>query len=120
MTIIEKVCALLGPTANDAHRLATIEALVEMCKQEAVDYCNLDEYTEKLDNAVVQMVIQRYNRLNNEGIDSTGASGISEHFHNGYTTDVLSNLRKHRRLKIVGSGSTNNSFNCSNGCGGVW
>lgn len=119
MTIIEKVCALVGATAYDQRKRATIEALVEICKQEAVDYCNLDEYSEKLDNAVVQMVIQRMNRLNNEGIDSNSASGISEHFHNGYTTDVLSNLRKFRRLKTVKTGTSNNGFNCS--CqGGIW
>lgn len=120
MTIIEKVQAILGPTGMGDRKLQTLLALVEMCKDEATSYCNLDEYSEKLDNAVVQMVIQRYNRINNEGIDSNSASGINEHFHDGYTKDVMSMLRKYRRLKTVGNGLTNNGFNCSCGCGGIW
>lgn len=101
MTIMEKIQALLGPTASDSRRQATLEALVEMCKEEATAYCHLDEYTDKLDNAVVQMVLQRYNRINNEGVDSTNASGVRESFTNGYTKDILSMLRRHRRLRLV-------------------
>lgn len=116
MTIIEKLQALLGPTANDQRRLATLSALVEICKDEATQYCNLDEYTEKLDNAVVQMVLQRFNRMNNEGVDSTNASGINESFHDGYTKEVMNMLQKNRRIKTFKSAG--NNFNC--GCGGVW
>lgn len=114
MTIIEKLQALLGPTANEAHRLATLTALVEMCQEEARDYCNLSEYSAKLDNAVVQMVLQRFNRMNNEGVDSTNASGIHESFHDGYTKEVMSMLQKHRRIK------TFTSDNNSGVCGGAW
>lgn len=121
MTIIEKLQALLGPTANEKHRLATLEALVEMCQEEATAYCNLDEYTDKLDNAVVQMVLERFNRLNNEGVDSTNASGINESFHDGYTASTTKMLQKHRRMKVFADAGTNNgNWNCGCGCGGVW
>lgn len=120
MTIMEKLEAILGPTGMGNRKFQTLSALVEMCKEEATEYCNLDEYTEKLDNAVVQMVLQRYNRINNEGIESTNASGINEHFSDGYTKDVMSMLRKHRRLRTCGSGTNNNGFNGSCGCGGIW
>lgn len=115
MTIIEKIQALLGPTGMGNRKLETLMALVEMCKDEATEYCNLDEYTDKLDNAVVQMVIQRYNRINNEGVDSTNASGINEKFHDGYTKDIMSMLRKHRRIKTFGNISNNGIC----GCGGM-
>lgn len=52
MTILEKVQALIGPAAN-AHT-QQISALVEICQQDACDYCNLAEYATKLDNVVVQ------------------------------------------------------------------
>ena len=100
MTIIEKIQALLGPTAYGNHKLQTLSALVEMCKEEAATYCNLDEYSDKLDNVVVQMVLERYNRINNEGIDSTNASGIHETFHDGYTASTIKMLQKHRRMKV--------------------
>lgn len=120
MTIIEKIQAILGPTGMGGRKLSTLSALVEICKEEATDYCNLDEYTEKLDNAVVQMVLERYNRINNEGIDSTNASGIHETFHDGYTASTTKMLQKHRRMKTFDNGLNNNGFNGSCGCGGIW
>lgn len=100
MTILEKVQTLLGPAAYGNRKLQTLSVLIEMCKEEAAAYCNLDEYSDKLDNAVVQMVLERYNRLNNEGIDSTNASGIHETFHDGYTASTIKMLQKHRRMKV--------------------
>lgn len=99
MTIVEKACALIGPTA--ASHLNQIEAIVEMCKDEAVQFCNLKEYTEKLDNAVVQMTIERYNRLNNEGVSRSNASTIDESFIDGYSKSTLSMLVKNRKVKLV-------------------
>lgn len=101
MTIIEKIQAILGPAAYGDRKLQTISTLVEMCKEEATTYCNLDEYSDKLDNVVVQMVLERYNRINNEGIDSTNASGIHETFHDGYTASIIKMLQKHRRVKVL-------------------
>ena len=100
MTIIEKVQALLGPAAYGNRKLQILSTLIEMCKEEATTYCNLDEYSDKLDNVVVQMVLERYNRINNEGIDSTNASGIHETFHDGYTASTIKMLQKHRRIKV--------------------
>lgn len=119
MTILEKLQAILAPTGMSSRKLQTLSALVDMCKEEAADYCNLDEYTDKLDNAVVQMVLERYNRINNEGVDSTNASGINESFHDGYTASTTKMLQKHRRMKVFADKGTNNgNWNC--GCGGIW
>ena len=102
MTIEEKVMALVG-TAAQAHK-PQIQALIEMCMDEAVQFCNLVEYTEKLDNAVVQMVLERFNRLNNEGVNSTDASGINESFIDGYSKSTYSMLVKNRKIRTVGRG----------------
>ena len=61
MTIKEKVNALIGPSA--ARKATLIDTLIEMTTEEATNYCNLEEYTTKLDNAVVEMVIERYNKV---------------------------------------------------------
>lgn len=99
MTIVEKAMALIGPTA--ASHKAQIEAIVEMCQDEATQFCNLQEYTEKLDNAVVQMTIERYNRLNNEGVSRNSASTIDESFIDGYSKSTLSMLVKNRKVKVL-------------------
>lgn len=97
MTVLEKVLALAGPTADRK----ICEALVDMCQEEAVQYCNLQEYTPKLDNAVVQMSLERLNRLNNEGVASTNASSITENFIDGYSKSTLSMLNKNRKVKVI-------------------
>lgn len=99
MTVVEKSMALIGPTA--ASHKAQIEAIVEMCMDEAVQFCNLKEYTEKLDNAVVQMTVERYNRLNNEGVSRSNASTIDESFIDGYSKSTLSMLIKNRKVKVI-------------------
>lgn len=99
MTIVEKASALIGPTA--ATHTNQIKAIVDMCKDEATQFCNLDEYTEKLDNAVVQMTIERFNRLNNEGVSKSNASSIDETFIDGYSKSTLSMLIKNRKVKVL-------------------
>lgn len=99
MTVVEKAMALIGPTA--ASHKTQIEAIVEMCMDEAVQFCNLKEYTEKLDNAVVQMTVERYNRLNNEGVSRSNASTIDESFIDGYSKSTLSMLIKNRKVKVI-------------------
>lgn len=99
MTIVEKASALIGPAA--ASHLNQIEAIVDMCKDEATQFCNLDVYSDKLDNAVVQMTIERYNRLNNEGISKSNASSIDESFIDGYSKSTLSMLVKNRKVRVL-------------------
>jgi hypothetical protein len=102
MTILEKIQALLGPTATGQRKHETLAALVEICKDEATQYCNLPEYTEKLDNAVVKMVLERYNKLNYDGLESSTASDITERFINGYSNDTMNMLRSNRKMKRIG------------------
>ena len=99
MTIKEKVNALIGPSA--ARKATLIDTLIEMTIEEATNYCNLETYTTKLDNAVVQMTIERYNRLNNEGISKSNASSIDESFIDGYSKSTLSMLVKNRKVRVL-------------------
>ena len=85
MTIVEKASTLIGPAA--ASHLNQIEAIVDMCN--------------KLDNAVVQMTIERYNRLNNEGISKSNASSIDESFIDGYSKSTLNMLVKNRKVRVL-------------------
>lgn len=100
MTILEKIQAIIGSTAYQAHS-DFINALIEMCKDEAYEYCNLSAYDSSLDNAVVQMVLERFNRADNEGVQSYSASDISETFIDGYSKSTLSMLNKHRKVKVI-------------------
>lgn len=99
LTITEKVNAIIGPSS--AAKADTIAALIEMCTDEAIQFCNLELYTVKLDNAIVQMVVERFNRLKNEGVRTTQASDISDTFIDGYSQSTLSMLKKCRKIRRI-------------------
>ena len=67
--MLEKIKLLLNiDRIDDLDEL--ILTLINLCKQEAYVYCNLSEYDNKLDFVVIQMVVERYNRIGSEGATS--------------------------------------------------
>ena len=98
--MLDKIKILLG-LSNTEEKDEILETLISLCKDEAVDFCNLEEYTKKLDSAVIEMVIERYNKLGTEGLTSVSTNGINEEHTDGYSETVLSKLRKNRKVKCV-------------------
>lgn len=97
--MLDKIKILLGLTDDSKDELLNI--LIALCKDEAIDFCNLKEYSSKLDSAIIAMVIERYNKMGTEGISSVSTNGINESYENGYSEIVLSKLRKNRKVKCV-------------------
>ena len=75
--------------------------LISLCKDEATMYCNLDEYSAKLDSVVIQMVIERYNRIGSEGATQQSSSGVSMTYDSFYSDKVRWMLNKNRRVKMI-------------------
>lgn len=98
--MLDKIKILLG-LSNTEEQDEILETLVSLCKDEAIDFCNLETYTNKLDSAVIQMVIERYNKLGTEGLTGVSTNGIKEEHIDGYSETVLSKLRKNRKVKCV-------------------
>lgn len=97
--MLDKVKLLLNITDDTADDL--LNTLISMCKEEAYVYCNLLEYDNKLDNIVVYMVIEKYNRIGSEGSTSQSASGISTTYESFYSDKIVKMLNKHRRVRCV-------------------
>ena len=95
--MIDKIKILIDAAVDDK----LIETLIEICKIEATEYCNLAEYSTNLDAAVIQMVIERYNKLGVEGLNSQSPSTISSSFVDGYSKQVYQMLQKHRKIRVV-------------------
>ena len=93
---IKLLLSILDDTADDL-----LNTLIAMCKEEAYIYCNLPEYNSKLDNIVVSMVIEKYNRIGSEGTESQRASGISATYESFYSDKIVKMLNKHRRVRCV-------------------
>ena len=97
--MLEKIKLLLSMADDTADDL--LNTLIAMCKEEAYIYCNLEEYNSKLDNIVVSMVIEKYNRIGSEGTTSQSASGISASYESFYSDKIVKMLNKHRRVRCV-------------------
>ncbi len=78
-----------------------LQVLISLCKDEAFNYCNLQEYSAKLDGAVIQMVIERYNRIGSEGATQQSSSGASITYDSFYSEKVRWMLNKHRKVKMI-------------------
>lgn len=95
--MLKKIVLLIGADANKL----VLETLIELCKAEAVAYCNLDEFIPELEPAAIQMVIERYNKLGYEGLDSQSGSNISLSFVDGYSKPTYRMLQKYRKIRTV-------------------
>ena len=78
-----------------------LQVLISLCKDEAFNYCNLPEYSTKLDGAVIEMVIERYNRIGSEGATQQSSSGVSMTYDSFYSEKVRWMLNKHRKVKMI-------------------
>lgn len=97
--MLDKIKLLVSMNEDTADDL--LNTLIAICKEEAYVYCNLEEYDSKLDNIVVAMVIERYNRMGSEGAKSQSASGISASYDSFYSDKVVKMLNKHRKVRCV-------------------
>lgn len=97
--MLEKIKLLLNITSEAEDELLTV--LIALCKDEATVFCNLNDYSEKLNSAVIAMVIERYNKIGTEGISAVTTSGTQETYLDGYSEYVLSLLRKYRKVRCV-------------------
>lgn len=97
--MLEKIKLLLSASDDSLDEL--ILTLISLCKEEAYVYCNLPEYDSKLDFIVIQMVIERYNRIGSEGATSQSSSGVSMNYDSFYSDKVVRLLNKYRKVKML-------------------
>lgn len=97
--MLDKLKLLLNIRDDASDELLAV--LMALCKEEVCTYCNLSEYDEKLDAIIIQMVIERYNRIGSEGTISQSSSGASASYDSFYSDRVVRLLNKHRRVKMI-------------------
>lgn len=97
--MLDKIKILLNIQDDAQDELLT--TLMGLCREEAYIYCNLPAYSEKLDFVVIQMVIERYNRIGSEGTTSQSSSGVSANYDSFYSDKVVRLLNKYRKVKTV-------------------
>lgn len=97
--MLNKIKLLLGLTTDVKDEVLLV--LIDICKDQAINYCNLEEYSTKLDSAVIEMVVERYNKMGTEGVSKVTTSGITEEYIADYSEAIIKFLRKYRKVKCV-------------------
>ena len=75
-----------------------LETVLDLCEAE---YLRRTHQTEADDNIVIEMAIERYNQLGNEGIQLMNYSGINEHYYSDYSDKVKALIRSKTRLVAI-------------------
>ena len=73
-------------------------ALIEQCSSEYLSRTHQDVVDDSIVNT---MVIEKYNRLGNEGVQSFNYSGINETYESDYSEAVQKLLRSKTRLVAI-------------------
>ena len=83
---------------SDDSQDALLSTLIEQCSAEYLSRTHQAEADEPI---VVKMVVEQYNRLGNEGIQSFNYSGINETFESDYSEQVQKLIRSKTRMVAI-------------------
>ena len=86
-----KTLLQISNTSQDA----LLTTLIDQCSAEFLSRTHQDEADEPVVNS---MVMERYNRLGNEGVQTFSYSGITESFESDYSEAVQKLIRSKTRL----------------------
>lgn len=75
-----------------------LTALIAQCE---LEFCSRTHQEDPTDSIVDLMVIERYNKLGNEGATSISYSGISESFESDYSESVQKLIRSKARMIAI-------------------
>ena len=71
--LLDKIKTLLGVTNNDD----VISVIIDLTKDKILNYINETELPNELEFILIELAIQRYNRIGSEGITSESVDGKS-------------------------------------------
>lgn len=80
---------------EDTSQDTLLTTLIEQCEAE---YLSRTHQSETDESVVNPMVIEKYNRLGNEGVQSIGYSGINETYESDYSEATQKLIRSKTRL----------------------
>ena len=101
--LLNRIKTLLGVTDNDE----LIYEITELTKSKILNYINETELPNELEFVLVELTIQRYNRIGSEGIASESVDGKSVSYedvfenYKPYLDDYISRSGKSKGYKLL-------------------
>ena len=96
MTNIDTLKTLLQISDTSQDLLLTV--LLDQCEAE---YLRRTHQSEADDPIVIEMAVERYNKLGNEGISQMNYSGVSETYFSDYSDKVVKLIRSKTRMVAI-------------------
>lgn len=97
--MLERIKLLLNIT--DDSKDALLEELIDNATEFAQNYINNDAALDNLTGTIIAMVIYDYNRMGTEGLASENYSGMSFGYTAGYSDDIMKQLRRYRKVRVI-------------------
>ena len=103
MLLLNRIKTLLGITDNDE----LIYEIIELTKSKILNYINKEELPKELEFILVELSIQRYNRIGSEGISSESVDGKSVSYEDDfenyktYLDDYIFRNNKNKGFKLL-------------------
>ena len=97
--MLERIKLLLNIT--DESKDALLFELIQRAEEFIINYTNNEDCLENLRGTKIAMVIYDYNRLGTEGLSSENYSGVSFTYSDGYPEDIMRQLKKFRKVKVI-------------------
>ena len=80
--LLNRIKVLLGVSENDA----LVSEIIELTKEKILNYINKTELPNELEFVLIELSIQRYNRIGSEGIVSESVDGKSVSYEDDFET----------------------------------
>ena len=96
---IGRLKVLLDIPEGDVTHDGLLSLLLDEARAFALNYCRLDFADERLSPVIIRMPAEDYGRCGGEGLSSRSVSGSNEHYRDGYSAQVTSQLRRFRRMR---------------------
>lgn len=96
--MLNSVKILLGIKDNSKDELLSL--LIDAAIEEVVNYTH-NNNTAGLESTICLMVVYKYNRSLNEGIDSESYSGVSFNYATDYPESIMRVLKAHRKVILL-------------------
>lgn len=95
----EEIKILLGDAASNFTE-AQISLAYKLALAEVESYCNREADT-TLELVAEQIAVIKLNRSNTEGLASQSYSGVSESYIDGYPQEIVMQLNRKRKVKVL-------------------
>lgn len=97
--MLERIKLLLNIT--DESKDALLGELIENATEFVINFTNNESCVSSLKGTIVAMVIYDYNRMGTEGLTSENYSGVSFGYTDGYSDDIMKQLKRYRKVRVI-------------------